>query len=497
MQLKSNPDEIQVWLTDASNLAGGHAERICLPADRSEVSEVLAESTRTATPVTIAGAGTGVTGGRIPFGGIVLAMDRMNALHEISDAVARLQPGLRLDQLQAALAQRGLFYPPDPTEWSCQMGGTVATNASGARTFKYGTTRDYVNALEVVLASGELLKLRRGELRFDSAGCLRLPLESGRTIDVTLPSYRMPATRKHAAGYYVAPKMDAIDLFIGSEGTLGVITEIELRLLPQPENVLAGIVFFEQESDLLALVAEARAASLTTRANGKQGLDARALEYFDCEALAFLRPYYSRIPDNVAGAIFFEQEICSDNEDELMSAWLALLELHQARLEDSWFATNDKDRQQLRAFRHHLPVLVNEWIARHKQRKVSTDMAVPDAGFAELLAYYQFALREAGLSYVIFGHIGDNHLHVNMLPRDDAEAAQARELYARFVQRAVALGGTVSAEHGIGKIKRPYLAMMYDEKSLAEMAALKRVFDPAGILGRGNLFETVRARECD
>ncbi len=496
--VKTEPDELRPWLSDASNLAGGHAERVCLPADSREVSEVLIEATRTATPVTIAGAGTGVTGGRIAFGGGVLAMERMAALHEISGQVARVQAGVRLDQLQAAVAQRGLFYPPDPTEWSCQMGGTVATNASGARTFKYGTTRDYVNALEVVLATGELLRLRRGEFRFDEAGQLSLPLASGRTIDVTLPSYRMPATRKHAAGYYVAPQMDAIDLFIGSEGTLGVITEIELRLLPQPENVLAGIVFFEQENDLLALVAQARAASLATRKVGQVTnrpyiqpngqIDARALEYFDREALTFLRPHYPRIPDNVAGAIFFEQEICSDTEDELMTAWLALLEKHHARLEDSWFATNDKDRQQLRAFRHHLPVLANEWIARHKQRKVSTDMAVPDAAFAEMLAFYQAELRVAQLAYVIFGHIGDNHLHVNMLPRDDAEAAQARELYARFVQRAVSLGGTVSAEHGIGKIKRPYLAMMYDEKSLAEMAALKRVFDPAGILGRGNLF---------
>ena len=494
MQNKSNPDEMQQWLTYASNLAGGHAERICFPADRRAVSEVLAEATRTATPVTIAGAGTGVTGGRIAFGGIVLAMEGMNALHEISAGVARVQSGLRLDQLQAAVAQRGLLYPPDPTEWSCQLGGTVATNASGARTFKYGTTRDYVNALEVVLASGETLRLRRGALRFDSSGRVQLPLDSGRMLTVTLPNYRMPQTRKHAAGYYVAPNMDAIDLFIGSEGTLGVITEIELRLLPQPENVLAGIVFFEQESDLLAMVAEARAASFVSRNLGQdlilphQQIDARALEYFDSEALTFLRPHYPKVPQGIAGAIFFEQEICSGTEDELMSAWLELLERHHARLDDSWFATNDKDRQQLRAFRHHLPVLVNEWIARHKQRKVSTDMAVPDTAFAEILAFYQTELRAKQLSYVIFGHIGDNHLHVNILPRDDAEAAQARELYARFVQRAVALGGTVSAEHGIGKIKRPYLAMLYDEKALAEMAALKRTLDPAGILGRGNLF---------
>ena len=135
MLSKTQQDEIQPWLSDASNLAGGHAERVCLPAYSYEVSEVLRDATRTGTPVTLAGAGTGVTGGRVAFGGLVLALERMNALHEISDGFARVQAGVRLDQLQAAVAQRGLFYPPDPTEWSCQLGGTVATNASGARTF--------------------------------------------------------------------------------------------------------------------------------------------------------------------------------------------------------------------------------------------------------------------------------------------------------------------------------------------------------------------------
>ncbi|NOT60325.1 MAG: FAD-binding oxidoreductase [Acidobacteria bacterium] len=487
MQTKTSSDEMQSWLTDASNMQGGYAERVLLPTSAEEIAEVLAEATLTTTPVTVAGAGTGVTGGRIPFGGTVLALDRLNAIKAIEANTARVEAGVILNDLQQAVSQRGLLYPPDPTEWSCQLGGTVATNASGARTFKYGTTRDYVTALQVVLATGKIIELRRGEFRFDAKGELRLPLVSGKTLEVQLPAYRMPSTRKHAAGYYVAPEMDALDLFIGSEGTLGVITEIEVRLLPQPENVLAGIVFFEEEKDLLALVGAARARSLATRATNGAGMDARALEYFDRAALEFLRPHHPLVPESMAGAIFFEQEITAAHEDELMSAWLELLEAHHARLDDSWFATNDKDRQQLRAFRHHLPVLVNEWIARHGQRKVSTDMALPDATFAEMLAFYQSSLRAAHLAYVIFGHIGDNHLHVNMLPRNEAEAAQARALYTEFVKRAVAFGGTVSAEHGIGKIKRPYLEMLYGEAALREMAKLKRTFDPAWILGRGNL----------
>jgi D-lactate dehydrogenase (cytochrome) len=287
----------------------------------------------------------------------------------------------------------------------------------------------------------------------------------------------MPRTRKHVAGYFAAPEMDALDLFIGSEGTLGVVTEIEARLLPLPAGALAGVVFFTGENGLLAFVDEAR-----------KTLSARALEYFDGEALNFLRPHFPEIPEPAAGAVFFEQETTPDTEDQLFSAWAALMEKHGAAVDDSWFATSERDRERLQAFRHRLPVLVNEFVARHGQRKLGTDLAVPDAAFPEMLRFYQDTLRAAGLGYVIFGHVGDNHVHVNLLPRDDAEAQRGREIYAAFVRRAVALGGTVSAEHGIGKLKRDYLRELYDERALAEMAALKRALDPAGILGRGNIF---------
>ena len=130
---------------------------------------------------------------------------------------------------------------------------------------------------------------------------------------------------------------------------------------------------------------------------------------------------------------------------------------------------------------------MNEWFARHRQRKVSTDMSVPDEAFAGMLRFYQDTLRASSLRYTIFGHIGDNHVHVNILPRDDAEATRAREIYVQFLKRAAAVGGTLSAEHGIGKLKRDYLRLFYTEQHLREMAALKRAFDPAGILGRGNI----------
>jgi len=286
----------------------------------------------------------------------------------------------------------------------------------------------------------------------------------------------MPATRKNATGYFVAPEMDAIDLFIGSEGTLGVICEITARLLPKPEGLLSGVVFFEKEGDVLALVADVRAH-----------VDARAIEFFDRKSLNFLREKYSTIPSQAVAAIFFEQETTTATEESVFDQWLTLLERHHA-LADSWFATNAADQAKLREFRHQLPVLMNEWFAHYRQRKVSTDMAVPDEAFPGLFRLYQDTLRDSGLRYTIFGHIGDNHVHVNILPRDDAEGARARELYVQFLKYAASVGGTLSAEHGVGKLKREYLRLFYSEAQLRDLAAIKFSLDPNGILGRGNIF---------
>ena len=498
MLIKSQPDEIQDFLSDASYLQGGHASRVVVPESAEEVSEILAEATRNLTPVTISGAGTGTVAGRVPFGGVVLATDKLNRVRQIvhddhgrGHAIA--EAGVILGDFQRAVESEGLLYPPDPTERSCFLGGTVATNASGARTFKYGPTRNYVERLTIALATGDVIDLHRGKLPADANGKITIPLPSRRFIEAQLPTYQMPQVRKHASGYYIAPGMDAIDLFIGSEGTLGVILEIEVKLLPKPEGLLSGVVFFITEAELLAFVREARGRSLANRAprtTAREGsaLDARALEYFDVESLRFLRQKYDAVPAEAIGAIFFEQETTASTEESLMSEWLGLVESNHALADDSWFATNEPDQAGLREFRHALPVLMNEWFARHKQKKVSTDMAVPDEAFAGMLRFYQDSLRGGSLRYTIFGHIGDNHVHVNILPRDDDEAARAREIYQMFIRRAVEVGGTVSAEHGIGKLKREYLRHLYGDEHLREMAELKRAFDPLGILGRGNMF---------
>ena len=466
--------DLQDYLTDASFIRDGYAERVVIPESVEEVAQTLAEANRNRVPVTVSGAGTGTVGGRVPFGGIVLATDRLNRIKVIdrTNHTAVAEAGVILSDFQRVVESEALLYPPDPTERGCFLGGTVATNASGARTFKYGPTRNYIAGLQVALASGEVIDLKRGETRADEQGRLQV----GRSIEIKLPQVHMPATRKNATGYFVAPGMDAIDLFIGSEGTLGVICEITAKLLPKPEALLSGVVFFANESDVLALVADVRAH-----------VDARAIEFFDRESLNFLRERYSTIPAEAVAAIFFEQETTTSTEESVFEQWTTLLDRHHA-LTDSWFATNATDQAKLREFRHQLPVLMNEWFAHYRQRKVSTDMAVPDDAFPGLFRLYQDALRDSGLRYTIFGHIGDNHVHVNILPRDDAEGARARDLYVQFLKHAAAVGGTLSAEHGVGKLKREYLRLFYSDDELRALASVKRALDPNGILGRGNIF---------
>ncbi len=507
MQVKTQLDELQNYLTDASNMPGGHAEQLFVPETADEVAAVLREASDAGILVTISGARTGTVGGAVPFGGYIVSLERLNKIKSIDKATmtAVVEPGVILADFTKGVEAEGLFYPPDPTEWSCQIGGTVATNASGARSFKYGATREFVQRLEITLADGDTLTLSRSRPNHASDdGTLNLTTNGGRAIGLKIPTYKRPNVRKNVSGYYNGDNHipEAIDLFIGSEGTLGVITEIEFRLVNKPKGAFSGIVFFKNHKDLLAFVNEARGMSFDTleseiKPQIPEGatpffddwyLQATLIEYFDDRALAFIREKFPETPEGMAGAIFFEQETSEETEDVLLEQWNALLEKHNADIDRSWFTTTDADREKMRAFRHALPVAVNERVVRNKQKKIGTDMAVPDENFAGFLKYQKEMLDASGIEYVIFGHIGDCHLHANLLPKSDEEATRSRHIYGRFVAQSIMLGGCVSAEHGIGKLKSKYLYVMMGERYLNEMAELKKAFDPKGILGCGNMF---------
>ncbi len=445
------------YLEDASGYRG-HAERVFAPADEAGVAAVLREASARAVPVTIAGAGTGLTGARVPFGGWVLSLEKLNAI-EIRAGLAVVGAGALLADLHAAAQRTGQFYPPDPTEVSASIGGAVATNASGSRSFLYGATRRWIEGLRVALASGRAMDVNRGD-----------------AIDFDPGTIPLPVVTKNTAGYPLRPGMDWIDLFAGSEGTLGVVLEARLRLLAAPRALLGGVVFFAADDCALDAVETWRAVA---------GL--RMIEYLDAPSLDLLRQRYPEIPAAARAALLIEQELASD-DDPAVDAWLDRIEQAGALADESWFAVSATDRERFRLFRHALPELVNETVRAAGALKMGTDYAVPFPRNREMLAYYRARLEaEFPNRHVIFGHIGDAHVHVNIFS-DPADPRRATELLLEFARHAVELGGTVSAEHGLGKRKAHLLDLQYTPPQLTAMRAVKRRLDPANILGRGTLW---------
>lgn len=447
------------YFEDASGFKG-HADRVQIPQDETELQAVLAEASRTKTPVTIAGAGTGITGGRVPFGGVVVSLERFRGI-EVRNGSALVGAGVLLRELQAAASNSGQFYAPDPTEISASIGGTIATNASGSRSFRYGDTRRHVLGLRVALIDGKFLDLHRGE-----------------PVPFAIPALPVPKTTKHTAGFPLRPGMDLIDLFIGSEGTLGVITQANVQLLPIPGELLSGVVFFQSDDDALSAVDTWISIP---------GL--RMLEYMDAGSLTLLRPSYPDIPQSARTALLIEQQVENDTEyDE----WDARLSAVHALAEASWFAASEFDRERFRRFRHALPEAVNDLVRKRGVLKMNTDFAVPFARNRDMIRIYREALeREFPGQYVIFGHVGDAHVHVNILPASGEESGRAKDLITEFARQAAALGGTVSAEHGLGKRKAHLLALQYTAEEIEAMRGVKRRFDPNWLLGQGTLFGEV------
>ncbi|MFC1624446.1 FAD-binding oxidoreductase [Candidatus Omnitrophota bacterium] len=476
MIIKRDIDIIKSYFEDESGLLGGYAEEVIFPENGKDAADILQHSGNKKKPITISGGGTGVTGARVSFGGSILATDALNKIIDIDEdnLSLTLQPGVRLSELQKDLSKKGLTYLPDPTEPNAFVGGTISTNASGAKCFKYGPTRNYINRLKIVLATGDILDIKRGEIFVNKRGSFPLKLKD-KEIKIIIPTYSMPNI-KSAAGYYVKDNMDLIDLFIGGEGTLGLILEADIALGKLPEGIMSFFSFFPTEKDALNFVKDAKSHH------------ALSLEYMDENSLNLLRNKHSNIPKEARAMVYFEQDYKKGLEDTITDSWMKILEKHNVFSEKSFFADSDKERERLREFRHALPEMINEIIKRNKMPKVGTDIAVPEPRFPEMFKFYKERLSHSRIDFVIFGHIGENHLHVNMLPKTEEEFIKSHSVYMDFVKKAVSLGGTVSAEHGIGKLKHAFLEAMYGRKNLEQMAMLKKSLDPACILGPDNIF---------
>ncbi len=451
-----HPQPDSPYLIDASGFKGS-ADKIFVPDTEAAIVQILRDAAASETPVTISGAGTGLTGGRVPQGGWVVSLERFNKI-EIHSGFAICGAGLLLRDLQSAATLSKQFYAPDPTEWGASVGGSIATNASGSRSFLYGDTRRHVRSLRVVLASGETLALKRGE---------KPPFD--------LPVIEAPNTTKNTAGYFLRPGMDFLDLFIGSEGTLGIVTEAELTLLPAPDDLFTGVVFFDSDEAALDAVDGWRPVT---------GL--RMLEYMDAASLALLRARFPEVPAEARAAVLIEQAVTANVEE----AWIERLEASAALLEASWFATSAADRERFRKFRHAVPEAVNDLIRQRGLTKMGSDFAVPISRNRDMLRIYRETLdREFPGQYVLFGHIGDAHLHANILPANDAEWQRAKQLMTQFATEAVGMWAALYRRNTAwASGKKGLLPIQFNPAQIAAMRRVKSRLDPHNLLGRGTLF---------
>ena len=427
-------------ITDASNFPG-QADQLFTPETESEVASILKRASQQKIPVTVCGALTGLAGGASPSGGWALSLTRMRKL-EVGKGRAVVGPGVLLREVQSSAANSGQFYAPDPTENTSSIGGNVAANSSGSRSFRYGATRRHVLSLRVAFIDGSIQTFRRGE-----------------KIDFEVPAISLPHTTKHSAGYPLAPGMEWVDLIVGNEGTLGVVTEAELQFLPAPGERLGGVVFFRSEQDALEAV---------DRWRSTPGLN--MIEYIDHASLQMMdTPHQAALMIEIEGDADIDMTTALEN--------------------DSWFATSATDRERFRVFRHTLAEKANDRVRRTGFVKFGTDYAVPLDKNREMMAIYRRVLdADSPGRYVIYGHIGDAHVHVNSFPETREQFERGKEIMTDLAREAVKLGGTVGAEHGLGKRKAHLLEIQYPPAQIEAMKQVKRRLDPDWLLGRGTLF---------
>ena len=443
----------RAYAADASGLVM-IPDGVSRPTSAEEVAALLAEAASSRTPVTAAGGQTSTTAASINDAGILLSLRAMQRVIDVDPVarVARVEPGVLVGELKRLCAAQDLLLAPDPTsEEECTVGGAVACNASGARSLRYGATRPHVRALRVALADGSLVELRR------------------------------TALEKNTVGYAMAH--DPVDWFVGSEGTLGVVVEVELSLLPLPEQVVGLAIPFATEQDALRFVVAAR---------DSLAVHARCIEFFDALALDIARTAEgSRDWAAGAGAFVYVEEVPPAGADPALDEWLGIAEAHGALTDDVRVYEGETALREARRVRHAVPAHMNERGAarrRHGGRKVSTDWAVPYPHLAHAIARARALADEAKVPQAVtYGHAGNGHPHQNFIAHDADELVRIEGVVEATLREVIALGGTVAAEHGIGKLKRKWLPMQMSPLQVRAMQAVKRELDPAGSLAPGNV----------
>ncbi len=509
------PERMSPYLEDAAHYPGGHARAVVAPRGEAQLAAVL----RDAEAVLPVGAQSSLTGGATPLGEVLVSLSGWTALGAPEGSRITVEPGVTITQLRERLAAAGKAYPPAPTFEGATVGGIVSTNAAGAATFKYGTTRDWVRGLTVMLACGELLDLERGMVQ--AAGGRFEIVTSGGVLTVRTPTYRMPDVPKHSAGYHAGDALDLVDLFVGSEGTLGIVTSVTLDVLPYQPHTALVLLALETERQAIAVTAALREASLRTRRSGDpRGLDIAAIEHLDQRCLQLLRADGAdrrtgvTVPDAAGVVLLAQLELpqrataaelhhavglaaAPDAPDGPVVRLCRLLDA-EGLLDATELVAPDAPARAaaLLAFREAAPEAVNRrvGIARRtvddRIEKTAADMIVPFTRFGESLAVFREAFESRGLDYAIWGHISDANVHPNVIPRSTEDVRRGRAAILECGRQIIELGGCPLAEHGVGRnrTKQALLRALHGDAGIAEMRAIKRVLDPAGKLAPGLLF---------
>jgi glycolate oxidase len=426
---------------DESELGVFPPEVLLLPESTAEVQAVVRAAARHRLPLVPVGARSGKSGGILAVqGGLALSLERMNRILEISveDLVARAQPGVITGAFQAEVEKHGLFYPPDPNSADlCSLGGNVAENAGGPRALKYGVTREYVLGLEVVLASGEVVRTGHRSI-------------------------------KGVAGY------DLTALLVGSEGTLGVVTEIMVKLLPRPRHVSTALVTFRSVEDAARAVSRVLA----------QGIVPRCLELFDDVALqACARTAPFKFPAEAGAAVLVETD--GNDEEQVFAEIARVAEAVQADAAgDVIVAQNEAQRRDVWETRKYLSVNLK---ALHPL-KLSEDVAVPRSRIPDMVRKVREIGARHGFLVATYGHAGDGNLHANVLFDREEERPRVEVAVGEILRAAVDLGGTLTGEHGVGLAKRDYLEYEQGAALVALQRRIKATLDPLGILNPGKIF---------
>lgn len=515
-------NEYPAYLCDESKLTTKPFDFLFFPKNEPELAAVIQEMQRRNIHITVAGARTGLVGGSVPSEGALISLEYLDQVEAItfntaccewrvkaqtSVSLKSLESMLRFKQFQSLEQSTDVsvqqefnqfkedpdtyFYPPDPTEMSASLGGSVVTNASGARTYRYGPTRSWVRGIRVFLANEEYLDIPRGKYFASPAGQFVVWNSQGEACNITIPDYTQPKT-KSTAGLFAAPQMDLVDLFIGSEGILGIVTSVEVALLKKEEKV--SIIQF--------LDSDEQAVKLTMALRAEKRLQLDFLEFYSGNALALLRNLQKEepstvgmpvIPEDANSAIFIEMSFNPHAEQLDFSILQNVISGSGADLARSWAGYESRELDRFKVFRHMVPETINSILAERKKlypgiHKLGTDMAVPDEHLEEMWSLYKSKCETLGLEWAAFGHIGNNHIHVNILPRNMEELEKGMQLYAEFAKKTVEFGGAVSAEHGIGKIKSKFLNLMFSPDQIQQMRVVKNALDPKGILNPNDIF---------